>query len=109
MKRGSVWTLAGGSASTGKPRPVVIVQDSAFDELRSITVCPLTSDQMDAEAIRPRIKPDKSNGLRVVSQVMTDKIVTVPRDRLGSQIGAFSDQDMLRVNRALVVFLGIGS
>ncbi|MCA3644060.1 MAG: type II toxin-antitoxin system PemK/MazF family toxin [Methylobacterium sp.] len=109
MKRGSVWTLAGGSAYTGKPRPVVVVQDSAFDVLRSITVCPLTSELMDAEAVRPRIEPSVSNGLRVMSQVMTDKIVTVPRERLGAQIGAFSDQDMLRVNRALVVFLGIGS
>jgi mRNA interferase MazF len=109
MKRGSVWTLAGGSAYTGKPRPVVVVQDSAFDDLRSITVCPLTSELMDAEAVRPRIEPSVSNGLRVMSQVMTDKIVTVPRERLGAQIGAFSDQDMLRVNRALVVFLGIGS
>ncbi len=93
----------------GKPRPAVIVQDNAFDNLRSITVCPLTSELMDVEAVRPRIEPSLSNGLKAISQVMTDKIVTVPRGRLGAQIGTLSDQDMVRVNRALVVFLGIGS
>jgi mRNA interferase MazF len=101
--------MAGGSAYMGKPRPAVIVQDNAFDNLRSITVCPLTSELMDVEAVRPRIEPSLSNGLKAISQVMTDKIVTVPRGRLGAQIGTLSDQDMVRVNRALVVFLGIGS
>ena len=109
MKRGSVWTVAGGSAYAGKPRPVVIVQVDMFDDLRSITFCPLTSETMEAGAVRPRIEPNSSNGLRGAAQVMIDRITTVPKDRLGKRIGALSDQDMVRVNRALVIFLGIGS
>lgn len=109
MERGSVWTVAGGSACTGKPRPVVIVQDDVFADLRSITVCPLTSELVDADAVRPRIEPSATNGLQSTSQVMIDKIVTVSRDRLRTRIGSIAGPDMTRVNRALVVFLGIGS
>jgi PemK-like protein. len=63
---------------------------------------------MDAEAVRPRIEPDQSNGLKSVSQVMIDKITTLPKTRLGVQIGMLGDEDMVRVNRSLAVFLGIG-
>lgn len=109
MQRGSVWTVAGGGAYAGKPRPVVIVQDALFSDLGSVTFCPLTSETGDVGAIRPLIGPDAANGLRAPSQVMVDKITTVPKDRLGGRIGRLSDQDMIRVNRALVLFLGIGA
>lgn len=109
MQRGSVWTVAGGGAYAGKPRPVVLVQDEMFAELGSITFCPLTSETMDVGAVRPLISPDTANGLRAPSQVMIDKITTVPKERLGTRIGRLSDQDMVRVNRALVLFLGIGA
>ena len=108
MIRGSIWTIAGGGAYSGKPRPAVIVQDNFFDDLGSITICPLTSIIMDVEAVRPRIEPDQSNGLKSVSQVMIDKITTLPKTRLGVQIGMLGDEDMVRVNRSLAVFLGIG-
>lgn len=108
MQRGSVWTVAGGGAYTGKPRPVVIVQDAMFSDLASITFCPLTSETMEIGVIRPTIAPDAANGLRAPSQIMVDKITTVPKERLGARIGKLSDQDMVRVNRALVLFLGIG-
>ena len=31
MRRGDIWTVAGGKDYAGKPRPVVIVQDDSFD------------------------------------------------------------------------------
>ena len=107
MQRGSIWTVAGGNAYTGKPRPVVIVQAELFDDLESITLCPLTSETMAVGAVRPLIQPSAANGLRAPSQIMIDKITTVPKGRLGSRIGTLSDQDMIRVNRAIVVFLGL--
>jgi mRNA interferase MazF len=48
MKRGEIWTVAGGAAYAGKPRPAVIVQDDRFDANDSIVVCPLTSDPTPA-------------------------------------------------------------
>ena len=49
MKRGEVWTAAGGPEYAGKPRPVIILQDDRFDATGSITVCALTTDPHRAE------------------------------------------------------------
>lgn len=109
MKRGDIWTVSGGSDYAGKPRPVVIVQDDAFPETDSITVCPFTSDPQEAPLLRVAIDPSTSNGLKAVSRIMIDKVTTVPKSKLGSQIGNLSDQDMIRLNRAIIVFLGLAS
>jgi mRNA-degrading endonuclease toxin of MazEF toxin-antitoxin module len=36
-----------------------------------------------------------------------DKITTVPKARLGKRIGKLNDEDVVRLNRALTVFLGL--
>ena len=108
MQRGEVWTVAGGRGFAGKPRPAVIVQDNLFAGLNSIAVCLLTSETTETFAVRPLVEPTGNNGLRAPSQVMIDKITAVSRAKLGARLGRLSDQDMLRINRALVVFLGLG-
>jgi mRNA interferase MazF len=40
---------------------------------------------------------------------MVDKLTTVPRARLGYRIGELDDEDVLRLNRAILVFLGLAS
>src|SRR3954453_14284109 len=107
MRRGEIWTVAGGAGYAGKPRPAVIVQDDAFDDTNSITLCPLTSDPTDAPLIRLAILPTEANGLKEPSRIMADKITTVPKARLGDRIGRLTDQDLLRLNGAIVVFLGV--
>ena len=107
MKRGEIWTAAGGSDYTGKPRPVVVVQDDHFDATNSITVCAFTSDPTDAPLIRLAVEPDEMNGLRSVSRLMVDKITTVPKAKLGLRIGRLADTDMVRLNRAMMIFLGL--
>ena len=107
MRRGEVWTVAGGAGYAGKPRPAVIVQDDAFDDTSSITLCPLTSDPTDAPLIRLAILPTETNGLKEPSRIMADKITTVPKARLGDRIGRLTDEDLLRLNGAIVVFLGV--
>ena len=107
MRRGEVWTVAGGAGYAGKPRPAVIVQDDAFDDTNSITLCPLTSDPTDAPLIRLAILPTETNGLKEPSRIMADKITTVPKTRLGDRIGRLTDEDLLRLNGAIVVFLGV--
>ena len=74
----------------------------------SITVCSFTSDPTDAPLFRLPVEPTEGNGLRSVSRLMVDKITTVQRAKLGMRIGRLLDQDMVRLNRAVVVFLGIG-
>lgn len=107
MRRGEIWTAAAGSGYVGKPRPVVIVQDDRFDATDSITICAMTTDPTDAPLFRLVIAPDSSNQLREVSRLMVDKLTTVPRTKLGERIGHLNDEDMIRLGRAILVFLGL--
>jgi mRNA interferase MazF len=107
VTRGEVWTAAGGKDYAGKPRPVLIVQDDRFDGTNSITVCAFTSDPTDAPLFRLVVEPSKGNGLDKTSRLMVDKVTTVPKAKLGNRIGRLSDSDMVRVNRALMIFLGL--
>jgi mRNA interferase MazF len=75
----------------------------------SITVCSFTSDPTDAPLFRLPVEPTGGNGLRQTSRIMVDKITTIPRTKLGTQIGRLADEDLVRLNRAVIVFLGIGS
>lgn len=107
MKRGEVWTVAAGGGYAGKPRPAVIVQDDRFDATDSVTICAFTTDPTDAPLLRLEVMPDAANGLRSTSRLMVDKLTTIPRGRLGSRLGALSSEDLLRLDRAIVVFLGL--
>ena len=107
MRRGDIWTTSGGHDYAGKPRPVVVVQDDSFDATASITVCAFTTDETDAPLIRLRIEPNANNGLHLASRLMVDKITTVPKSKLGKRIGRLDDQDILRLNQAILVFLGL--
>src|SRR5438552_957613 len=107
MRRGEIWTAAGGKDYAGKPRPVVILQDDRFDMTDSITICAFTTDPVDVPLFRLPIAPDTGNGLRVGCRLMVDKITTVPKSKIGARIGRLADEDILRLNRAVVVFLGI--
>ena len=108
MKRGEVWT-ASAKSYAGKPRPVVILQDERFDATASITICAFTSDPTDAPLFRPAVEPDEQNGLRAPCRLMIDKITTVPRSKLGKRIGRLDHTDLVRLNRAVMVFLGLAS
>jgi mRNA interferase MazF len=109
VKRGEIWTVAGGKDYTGKPRPVVILQDDRFDMTASVTVCAFTTDPTDAPLFRFLIKPSESNGLRAVCRLMVDQVTTVPKSKIGTFIGRLTDEDVLRLNRAVLVFLGIAA
>jgi len=99
--------VAGGKDYAGKPRPAVIIQDDRFDATSSITVCAFTTDPTDAPLFRIPVIPSDRNGLRTPCCLMADKITTVPKVRLGSRAGRLDDEDLVRLNRAIVVFLGL--
>lgn len=109
MKRGEIWTVSGGGDYAGKPRPVVIVQDDRFDKTASITVCACTTDPTHAPLFRLVVEPSKDNGLRLVCRLMADKITTVPKSKVRTRVGRLADGDMARLNRAMLVFLGIAA
>ena len=107
MRRGDIWTVAGGAGYAGKPRPAVIVQDDSFDGTDSITICAFTTDQTDAPLFRLLVEPNQRNGLRAWCRLMVDKITTVPKSRIGARVGRLDDEDILRLNQAALVFLGL--
>ncbi len=91
----------------GKPRPALIIQSDLVRPLDSLTLLPFTSERIkDADDLRVEIEPTAENGLRQTSYVMIDKTSTIRRSRSGPVIGRFSDTDMVRVERALAIFLG---
>jgi mRNA interferase MazF len=107
MRRGEIWTVSGGKDYAGKPRPVVIVQDDGFDATDSITICAFTTDETDAPLFRLPVEPSERNGLRSPCRLMVDKVTTVPKSKVGSRVGRLDDEDLLRLNQAVIVFLGL--
>ena len=107
MKRGDVVTVAA-AGDYGKPRPAVIVQTDALPaEHASVVVCQMTSECTDAPDFRVTIEPTAKNGLRVRSQVMADKPVTIRRERVGRMVGHLDDKDIARLNIALAFVIGL--
>jgi mRNA interferase MazF len=69
--------------------------------------CGLTTDPTEAPLVRVVVEPNKTNGLKTTCRLMADKMMTIPRSKLGSRIGRLSDDNLLRMNRAILVFLGL--
>jgi mRNA interferase MazF len=109
MRRGDIWTVAGGTDYASKPRPVVIIQDDSFDATDSITICAFTTDPTEAPVFRIPVERNERNGLRANCRLMVDKITTVPKSKVGARVGRLDDEDILRLNQAVLVFLGLAA
>ncbi len=105
MRRGDVITVAL-SGDYGKLRHALIVQSDLFAEHPSVTILPITGELRDAPLFRLALPAGDSTGLRHPSQIMIDKMQTIPRAKVGAPIGKVGDVAMLAVNRALALFLG---
>ncbi len=106
MKRGDVVTVTAGSGFGGKPRPALILQSDDFAG-STVILALITSSITPEENFRPRIVPNGGNGLRKISDVAVDSLITVRWEKIGSRIGALSEDDLIRVERALLIFLGM--
>jgi mRNA interferase MazF len=102
MIRGDLVVVRTRGAYTSKPRPALIVQANAFNDTHaSVTVCPVTSDVIDAPLFRVTLPPGERTGLESGSQVMVDKIVSVPRSAIGNRIGRCAADELNQVEDAL--------
>lgn len=106
MKRGDV-VLIVAPGDLGKPRPGTIVQTDELSDTTTVLVCPLTSDLERTTRIRPLVQPSAENGLRLPSQIMTDKMLPVRRDRVRRVLGTFDAETRDRLDRALMIVLGL--
>lgn len=108
MKRGAIVVVAARGTYTGKPRPALVVQSDLFNPTHaSVTVCPITSDCVDAALFRLTLPPGSRTGLRGVSQVMIDKIVSVPRTAISEEIGECDARELDAVDDGLRRWLGL--
>lgn len=105
--RGELVTAAAGAGYVGKPRPAVIVQADSFETAASVIVCSLTTNPLEVHSMRVTIAPSSTNGLRSRSWAMIDKLSVVQRAKIGKHIGRLASEDMVRLNRALIAFLGL--
>lgn len=106
MKRGDLITISL-TGDYGKPRPALIIQSDLFiDDLSSITVLPITSHIMDTPIFRINIEPSNLNNLTKLSQIMIDKVQTLPKIKTGKVFGKINDSLLITVNRSLALFLG---
>ena len=108
MRRGEVVIVATRGAYTGKPRPALVLQSAVFNDTHaSITICPITSDCVDAPLFRVSLPAGQRTGLQRPSQVMVDKVVSVPREVIGRTIGRTESTELDQVGRALQAWLSI--
>src|SRR4030081_870718 len=95
-------------SNLGRPRPGIVVQSDEFAaDLSTIFVCPVTSDLQDKLPLRPLIEAAQENGLRLRSQIMTDKMLALRRDRIRRVIGRIDAETSEQLDRALLVVLGL--
>ena len=106
MRRGDLVTIAL-QGTYGKPRPALVIQSDLFAEHPSVTILPVTSERRNTPLFRISVEPSETNGLHKTSEIMTDKVQTIPREKIGDVFGHMSEEDMLAVSRALAVFLGV--
>lgn len=106
VKRGDLVTISA-QGDYGKPRPAIVIQSNFLDAADSVLVVLLTSTIADAPLYRLTVEPTAENGLKVVSQVMVDKVMAYPRAKCGLVIGHLSGADMLALNNMLSVMIGL--
>jgi mRNA interferase MazF len=108
VTRGDVVVVAARGTYSGKPRPALVVQSDLFNETHSsVTVCPITSDCIDAPLFRISVPPGTRTGLRVSSQIMVDKVLSVPRASIAKTIGRCETTELATVDDALRRWLTI--
>ena len=107
MRRGDVVAVAL-PGDFGKPRPALIVQSDLFNATHpTFTLLPLTSEIRSVPQFRIMVEPSPANGLSVISQIMVDKPMTLRRAKIHAPFGRMDDETMLRVGRALAVWIGL--
>ena len=107
VKRGDVVVVVM-QGDVGKPRPAVVVQSDRLGRTAStVLICPMSSDLREPDIVRPIVEPDETNGLKMPSQIMTDKLAALRHDRIRRILGTLDEPTKDRLDRALLIVLGL--
>lgn len=107
MRRGDIVTIAAKGEFGGKPRPAVVIQADPFDAHSTIIVCPFTTNPVEAPAFRVVVEPSSSNALTQRCSLMVDKLICVPRGKIGRHVGHLRPDELKYLDRALLIVLGL--
>ena len=107
MRRGEIWIGSAKSDYAGKPRPLLIIQGHWYYNTQSVTICPITSDLIEGVELRPILYPNETNGLLIMSQLMVDKITTIPEGKLSKLIGVIAQEQLETIDKLLIRFFDI--
>ena len=109
LKRGDIAIVAP-PGNYGKPRPALVLQSDLFRETESVVVALITSDQRpEAPLFRKPLTPSDENGLRHPSDVMLDKLVSLPRGKISKSVGHLASTEMAEITASLALFLGMAN
>lgn len=108
MKRGDIITVVV-QGDYGKPRPAVVIQSDLLTEAgaHSVILCLITSKIEAVRTFRMKLQPSSTNGLQKPSQIMVDKILTIPQSKVGNIIGALTKEQQQALTRMLAVVIGL--
>lgn len=112
MQRGSIWWASLPDAVGSMPgyrRPVLIVQDDAFNQSRINTVIAivLTSNVRLATAPGNVFLPAKATGLPKNSVANVSQLMTIDKSRLTEHISRLSNQQMQQVEEGLRLIMAL--
>jgi mRNA interferase MazF len=84
----------------------VVQSDAISQDHASTVVCHISSTIIESD-FRPILEASEDTGLRLRSQIMTDKIIGVPKEKIGKIIGRLAEPEMRQLDAALAFLLGL--
>src|SRR6056297_2021622 len=108
MRRGDIVTVIS-SGDFGKPRPAVIIQGDSLNLAKpnSTIVALITSSLQDAPLLRLTLEPSPESGLKKLSQIQSNRIMSIRTDRIGANIGRLNGNQQAELNRLLALSIGL--
>jgi len=108
MRRGDIVTVIA-PGDFGKPRPAVIIQGDSLNLAKpnSTIVALITSSLQDAPLLRLTLEPSPENGLKKLSQIQSNRIMSIRTDRIGANIGRLNENQRVELNRLLALSIGL--
>ncbi|MEG1725942.1 MAG: type II toxin-antitoxin system PemK/MazF family toxin [Anaerovoracaceae bacterium] len=113
MKKGEIYyadlSPVIGSEQGGN-RPVVVIQNNVGNKNSStVIVAAITSEYHNKHKIPTHVRVENidESGLPNDSIVLLEQIRTIDKSRLESYVGAVSPVDMVKINTAIMISLGL--
>lgn len=112
LKRGAIWlvSLSGGIGSEQQMvRPCVVIQNNIGNKYSpTVTIIPLTSQQ-GKKWIPTHVTLHKTTCLMSLSIALAEQVTTVSKERFIKYLGEINPSEMVAIENALMVQMGIGT